>query len=570
VQSRSGGHFAQHWSSVLRQADELRARVWYRWRDVFLRQRRERRQQEALLALDARAALRQWTRRAEWQQKLEAAEVAISQRVQQRLLLSALDGWCRVTASNRSFVLLASAMERVLCQALQRRALSWLRLLLHREALLDWLVQRWERRRQRQAARLALLSWLSWSELQERLASHAALTRGRRRMRAFLLWRQQARRTRLLLDAADGFRDRAGECQKQRIFTRWHGVLKAQATLRQRLFLRWREGLRERQRQQERHEALLRWDMHAALRLWAAMASRQRELQRLEGLVSRRRLQRVRLRVLDAWAQRTATARAVAFLADAVQHIHRRVAQRRALAWISFAARRDGQLQQLTQRLQEQRTDQALQRALQQWRAHIQRSSSRRGKKHQQMQLQAVHFRQARALDSWKRRLVTLRSEAHKVSLIRARCRGHAQRARWLHWHAAMHSALFLRFEAGAVVRLRQASALRRWLRRLQCRRALRTALAQAEQAARALLQAQALRGWRAALKARRFKLVCIQWLSAWVDQRALRQALTRNWTTFHKQAAAHKHKMKRLHGLEQVQQSAAVHLRPDCLRQSE
>ncbi len=53
--SSSGVHFSVHWSTILREADELRARAWHRWRDVFLQQRRERQQQEALLALDTKA-----------------------------------------------------------------------------------------------------------------------------------------------------------------------------------------------------------------------------------------------------------------------------------------------------------------------------------------------------------------------------------------------------------------------------------------------------------------------------------------------------------------------------------
>jgi hypothetical protein len=548
---RSGIRFSVHWSTVLRDADQLRAQVWQRWRESFLRQRRERQQHIALMTLDAKSALRQWTRRVEWQSKLSNAEKAITERVHKRLLITCLDNWCRLTATHRSFTFLVSTVERVGERALQRRALNWMRLILHRESVLDSLVHRWERKRQRQVTRRTLLSWCSWSEVQRRLASHTALTSARRRMNVFFAWRTQTRRSRWLLSTADEFQSHTAEHTLQRIFTSWVGVLKAKIELAHRLFLRWREAMKERKQQQRRHDTLLQFDAHSALRFWAGCVARQRELERTESAVIRRHTRRIRMRFLSAWCQITASVRAIAFLTDTVQVIQDRVRQRRALHWIRFVARRDGSLDALTQRLMCSLQDRSILRALAQWRSSVLHARERAIRS--QLHVTARQFAQSRALIQWKRRLVTVHTQSSKEQLILNRHGSSVKRALWIHWHEVMYARSFHRYEDRAIRRHRQSHVLRRWTKFMAYRSAVRGALAVADRASQSLLLAQSMRAWKFALKVRRFKLVCVDWLSAWVERRTLRYIIQVIWKEHTKLSKRIEGKLKRLDLLEKV-----------------
>jgi hypothetical protein len=124
VRDHNNFAFTVHWSSVLAAADELRARVWRRWRARFLQQR----QQSALLTLNARAALRAWTRRAEWSRRLESVEQLVNERYRLRLLADVVDTWAARTASRRSLAMLSAAVDRIAARLQKRTKLHWLRL----------------------------------------------------------------------------------------------------------------------------------------------------------------------------------------------------------------------------------------------------------------------------------------------------------------------------------------------------------------------------------------------------------------------------------------------------------
>jgi hypothetical protein len=128
VRDHNNFAFTVHWSSVLAAADELRARVWRRWRALFLQQRQQAQQHTALLTLDARAALRAWTRRAEWSRRLESVEQLVNERYRLRLLADVVDTWAARTAARRSSGMLSTAVDRSAAQLQKRTTLHWLRL----------------------------------------------------------------------------------------------------------------------------------------------------------------------------------------------------------------------------------------------------------------------------------------------------------------------------------------------------------------------------------------------------------------------------------------------------------
>jgi hypothetical protein len=520
--------FTVHWSSVLAAADELRARVWRRWRARFLQQRHQAQQQSALLTLDARAALRAWTRRAEWSRRIESVEQLVNERYRLRLLADVVDTWAARTASRRSIGLLSAAVERIAARLLQRRTLHWLRFVARREGQLDALSERWDRRRRLRALDGALQCWRARVRLRGRLEQHSLRSLARRRAGAFRSWRAVVRRTQQL--------DRASLTQQQRldhrhlanVFAHWAGVLHTKAALVRRVFARWREQLAARRRGQELQAALLLLDLHSSLRHWARLIARQKELERSEALVASRTAMATKARAMYLWAGAVASARSVTFLASTMTSVADRVALRRAVHWIRFVARRDAAEQALLRRFQSWRAARIMQLTIESWRSHALRA--RRRDMAQDMLSLADNFVRGRALRRWRTFLLHRGAQQHKCALISSRHQELLRRQCWAHWHQVMHAQLFARFLALSVRRVRCHWALRRWQGRLHVRRGLRQALVVADSASKSLLASQALRAWKAAWKTRRFKLACVEWMGRWVERRGLRDCLTRTW----------------------------------------
>jgi hypothetical protein len=216
------------------------------------------------------------------------------------------------------------------------------------------------------------------------------------------------------------------------------------------------------------------------------------------------------------------------------------------------SAVRDGDLADRTSELLAHRQQCALYRCVNRW-LHRARYDMRIRRLSEELRARTAESMRVRALRTWRRRVDQQRRRTRLLALLIARVNRRSNEQVWKQWSEVMYTRAFARFESRIAVRSAQARAIKRWCRMLEYRSALRCALGLAATGARCLLLQQAMSCWRHSLKMRRYRVVCIAWMSRLVDQRAVRRALTVVWPSHTIAKRTHDKKMMKIATAEKV-----------------
>ena len=401
--------------------------------------------------------------------------------------------------------------------------------------------------------RSAIHRWRGRVALRERLSLLAARSEFRVVASAFAGWVGVAGAVRSLESRAEGFHQGvvlAG--LRARIFDAWTQALVDKTHRTRELWQRWRHAFQRRLTTQDFCASILTFDAHRALRLWARTVSRQRAMERAEDTLRARAHTRVKHQVLSEWLRVASRSRARCLFSSTVCAVRDRLAQRHVLGWMRFVSRREGALETQEAALIVHRRNRAIQCALRTWHARSEDAKRVQLRRHD-LAIRARGFLLDKFLNLWKRSYHQRQNEGHRVKLVVGGRAARTLRALWLRWHEAMYSRSFQRYELQVARTTRATHAIRKWRKILAYRVALRTALQVADTSAKTMLLKASLRGWKVALKLRRYKLACIAWISQCFERNVQRHVLLTVWRSHTLNRTQVDRKQRQLEHIERV-----------------